>query len=224
MDANEIVVHREQRQTSAASFSALPYNIPQDKIELLRDRKEGVYAANARLKAIRQLFKWAASTKPVKLLPRNHAADVPLLPEPETDGHHTWTVEEIQQFIKRHPVGTKACLALKLCLLTGPRISDVAKLGKQHIRKPENVAEALRKDHLGRWLQFTQHKNRKKAPVHLVIPILPMLERVLDASPCGSLTFIETESGKPHTTKGVGNWFADQCVLAEVPGRAHGLR
>ena len=104
------------------------------------------------------------------------------------------------------------------------RISDVAKLGKQHIRKPENVAEALRKDHPGRWLQFTQHKNRKKAPVHLVIPMLPMLERVLDASPRGSLTFIETEFGKPHTTKGLGNWFADQCVLADVPGRAHGLR
>jgi integrase len=202
----------------------LPYNIPEDKIEVLRDRKEGVYAANARLKAIRQLFKWAASTKPVKLLPRNHAADVDLLPEPESDGHHTWSVEEIQQFIARHPLGTKANLALMLFLLTGQRISDVAKLGKQHIRKPENVAPALRKDHPGRWLGFTQHKNRKKAPVHLVIPLLPMLERVLDASPCGALTFLETEFGKPHSTKGLGNWFADRCVEAGVPGRAHGLR
>src|ERR1700692_543891 len=97
----------------------LPYNIPEDKIELLRDRKEGVFAANARLKAIRQLFKWAASTKPVKLLPRNHAADVPLLPEPESDGHHTWSIEEIQKFIARHPLGTKAHLVLMLFLLTG---------------------------------------------------------------------------------------------------------
>ena len=48
----------------------LPYNIPEDKIELLRDRKEGIYAANARLKAIRQLFKWAASVNR-KLLARN---------------------------------------------------------------------------------------------------------------------------------------------------------
>jgi integrase len=202
----------------------LPYNIPEDKIELLRDRKEGIYAANARLKAIRQLFKWAASTKPVKLLPRNHAADVPLLQEPDSDGHHTWSIEEIQKFIARHPLGTKAHLVLMLFLLTGQRISDVAKLGRQHIRKPENVAEALRKTHAGRWLGFTQHKNRKRAPVHLVIPLLPVLERVLEASPCGSLTFIETEFGKPHTTKGLGNWFGDQCVAADVPGRAHGLR
>ena len=201
----------------------LPYNIPEDKIELLRDRKEGVYAANARLKAIRQLFKWAASVKP-KLLARNHAADVPLLPEPETGGHHTWSVEEIQKYIRRHPPGTKAYLVLMLFLLTGQRISDVAKLGKQHIRKPEHVSELLRKTHAGRWLAFTQHKNRKKAPVSLVIPMLPMLEKVVELSPCGSLTFIETEFGKPHTTKGLGNWFADQCILAEVPGRAHGLR
>ena len=57
-----------------------------------------------------------------------------------------------------------------------------------------------------------------------IIPLLPLLERVLEASPCGALTFLETEFGKPHTTKGLGNWFCDQCVLAGVPGRAHGLR
>jgi integrase len=201
----------------------LPYNIPEDKIELLRDRKAGVFAANARLKAIRQLFKWAASVKP-KLLPRNHAADVALLPEGETDGHHTWSIEEIQKYIRRHPVGTKAYLVLMLFLLTGQRISDVAKLGKQHIRKPEHVAEPLRKIHPGRWLAFTQHKNRKRAPVSLVIPMLPMLEEVVLLSPCGDLSFIETEFGKPHTTKGLGNWFADRCLEADVPGRAHGLR
>jgi integrase len=201
----------------------LPYNIPEDKIELLRDRKEGVFAANARLKAMRQLFKWVASVKP-KLLPRNHAVDVALLPEPETGGHHTWSIEEIQKYIRRHPVGTKAYLVLMLFLLTGQRISDVVKLGKQHIRKPEHVSEMLRKTHPGRWLAFTQHKNRKKAPVSLVIPLLPVLERVIELSPCGTLTFIETEFGKPHTTKGLGNWFADRCVEADVPGRAHGLR
>jgi len=64
----------------------------------------------------------------------------------------------------------------------------------------------------------------RTAPVSLVIPMLPLLEKVIEASPCGSLTFIETEFGKPHTTKGLGNWFADQCLLADVPGRAHGLR
>ena len=148
------------------------------------------------------------------------AADVALLPEPETDGHHTWTVEEIQKYIRRHPIGTKAYLVLMLFLLTGQRISDVVKLGKQHIRKPEHVSELLRQTHPGRWLSFTQHKNRKKAPVTLTIPMLPALETVIELSPCGSLTFIETEFKKPHTTKGLGNWFADRCVEADVLGRA----
>ncbi|MBR0967913.1 hypothetical protein JQ554_27120 [Bradyrhizobium diazoefficiens] len=38
------------------------------------------------------------------------------------------------------------------------------------------------------------------------------------------MTFLETAHGKPHTVKGLGNWFADRCKEAGVPGRAHGLR
>jgi integrase len=131
---------------------------------------------------------------------------------------------ETTRFVVGHPPGTKAYLVLMLFLLTGQRISDVAKPGKQHIRRPEHVSELLRKTHAGRWLAFTQHKNRKRAPVSLVIPLPPLLEKVIEVSPCGSMTFIETEFGKPHTTKGLGNWFADRCVEADVPGRAHGFR
>lgn len=38
------------------------------------------------------------------------------------------------------------------------------------------------------------------------------------------MTFLETIYGKPHTVKGLGNWFADRCTEAGVPGRVHGLR
>ena len=41
-----------ETEGSDRQIGDLPYNIPEDKIELLRDRKEGIYAANARLKAI----------------------------------------------------------------------------------------------------------------------------------------------------------------------------
>src|SRR5258708_5085864 len=148
---NEPAVEGRDRQRGD-----LPYNIPDGKIELLRDRKQGVFAANARLKAIRQLYKWAASTTP-KLLPRNHAADIPLLPEPESDGHHTWSIEEIQRYIARHPAGTKAYLVLMLFLLTGQRISDVGKLVNQHIRSPDHLSALLRKTHSCRWLPLTPH-------------------------------------------------------------------
>jgi len=208
---------------SKGQIGDLSFDIPEDKVILLMERKGTIEGANSWLKALRQLFKWASSVKP-KLVERNVAADISLFANPKKGGHHTWTIEEIQQFARRHPPGTKAFLVLMLFLLTGQRISDVAKLGKQHIRRPEHVSEKLRAIHPGRWLHFTQHKNRNKAPVTLTVPILPYLEKVLALSPVGDLTFIQTEFRKAHTTKGLGNWFGDQCVLAGVPGRAHGLR
>ncbi|WP_445222197.1 tyrosine-type recombinase/integrase [Bradyrhizobium sp. Pa8] len=204
-------------------------DIPQDKIELLVNRKAltSIDAANHRLKAIRKLSEWAVKQTP-KLIPVNRAKGVDLLKRPMTTGHHTWSVPEIELYVERHPQGTKAHLALMLFLLLGQRISDVAKFGRQHIRQPRHVAAKLRKIHPGRWLAFRQHKNRKRAPVDLVIPILPQLESVLqatkDAGTLGTMTFLETAYGKPHTVKGLGNWFADRCVEAGVPGRAHGLR
>lgn len=204
-------------------------DIPQDKIELLVNRKAltSIDAANHRLKAIRKLSEWAVKQTP-KLIPVNRAKHVELLKRPQTGGHHTWTIPEIELYVERHPSGTKAHLALMLFLLLGQRISDVAKFGRQHIRQPRHIAPKLRKIHPGRWLAFRQHKNRNRAPVDLVIPILPQLEAVLqaakDAGTLGTMTFLETAQGKPHTVKGLGNWFADRCVEAGVPGRAHGLR
>lgn len=56
------------------------------------------------------------------------------------------------------------------------------------------------------------------------LPIVPVLQEILDASPSGDLTFLVTEHGKPFTDAGFGNWFGDRCKEAGVPGRAHGLR
>ncbi|HLG82519.1 MAG TPA: tyrosine-type recombinase/integrase [Bradyrhizobium sp.] len=203
----------------------LPCDIPKDKIMVLVNRKAetSIDSANAWLKALRKLSEWAVSDN-VKLMRANVTKDVELLGRIETGGWHSWTLDEIAQYVQRHPRGTKADLALALFLFLGQRLSDTARLGKQHIRKPEHISPLMRKIHPGRWVAFRQHKNRRRAPVDLVLPILPQLEEVLKISPVGALTFLETEFGKPHTTKGLGNWFADRCVEAGVPGRAHGLR
>jgi integrase len=203
----------------------LPCDIPEDKIIVLINRKAltSIDSANAWLKALRKLSEWAVGTKP-KLMTANVAKDVPLLQRINSGGWHTWTLEEIDRYVMRHPVGTKAHLALMLFILLGQRISDITRVGRQHIRRPEHIGEALRRIHTGRWLAFRQHKNRNKSPVDLVIPILPQLEAVLAASPCGRLTFLETAFKKPYTTKGLGNWFVRRCIEAKVPGRAHGLR
>lgn len=214
-----------ETEGSTAEVGDLPCFMPESAIIVLRDRKAAtaIDAANNRLKALRQVYSWACSENP-KLIPRNTAANVPRLKSASSDGHHAWTIEEIETFKLRHPAGTKPRLALMLFLLLGQRISDVAQLGKQHIRKPEHISPALRAVHAGRWIAFRQHKNRARAPMDLIIPILPELEAAIADGPCGDLTFLETEFGKPFTIKGLGNWWADQCTLAGVPGRAHGLR
>ncbi|PPQ42110.1 tyrosine-type recombinase/integrase [Rhodopseudomonas palustris] len=214
------------REGSPDLIGEMHCELPEEVVIKLRDRKAltSVDSANMRVKALRQLYKWAVKVQPKPLVTRNTAKAVELLERIETGGHHTWTIEEIQQFKRRHPIGTKAYLALNLFLLTGQRLSDVARLGKQHIRRPEHVSEEMRRAHPGRWLAFRQQKNRRRSPVDLVIPILPELEEVLAASTCGDLNFLETEFGQPYTTKGLGNWFGDRCVEAGVPGRAHGLR
>jgi hypothetical protein len=44
-------------------------------------------------------------------------------------GYHTRTLEEVRQYEDKHPVGTKARLALAIFMFTGVRRSDAVKLG-----------------------------------------------------------------------------------------------
>lgn len=190
------------------TFAAFPLPRLQTKhLEVLRDRKEHVPSAQVnRVKTLKALFKWAAVKKKV---PINLARDLTVEAAP-AGGHHSWTPDEVRRFEERHPIGTKARLALALLLWTGVRRSDLVNLGKQNVRDG--------------WLRFTQQKNRKRKPVQIAIPILPELQKVIDATETGNMTFLMTGADRPYTVWGFGNWFRDRCVEAGVPGRAHGLR
>lgn len=72
-----------------------------------------------------------------------------------------------------------------MLLYTGQRRSDVIRFGKQHVR--------------GKFLSFTQHKNRNKKPVTLELPIISELQKIIDASPTGDLTFLVTDFGRPFS-------------------------
>jgi integrase len=185
-----------------------------DAIEVLRDRKLATpEAANSRVKAIRAIFKWAVRKKGSDgkaLVSHNSARDIPYLKSKNPSGYPTWTIEEVRQFEERYPIGSKARLALGLLLCTGQRRSDIIRMGRQHIK--------------GNSITFTQYKGRNRKPKRLTLPILPALQRILDASPCGGMTFLVNELGRPFTDAGFGNWFHDRCIEAGVPGRAHGLR
>ncbi len=176
-------------------------------VRMLRDeRADTPAAANQIVKMLRQVFAYAVV---VDLAKTNPAKEVPYL-KSGTTGFHTWTIEEVYRFEVRHPIGTKARLALALMIYTGQRRSDIIQFGRQHVKNG--------------WLKITQQKNRIRAPITIEIPVLPELQNIINASPCGDLTFLVTEFGRPFTSIGFGNWFRDRCIEASVPGRAHGLR
>jgi integrase len=179
-----------------------------DAIEVLRDRKmEFPEAANSRVKAIRQVFKFGVRKKFVSFDP---ARDVPYIQTGST-GYHTWTVQEVRRFEECHPVGSKARLALALLVFTGQRRSDVVRFGKQHVAD--------------RKLNFTQHKGRNRNPKKLTLPVLPALKSIIDASPCGELTFLVNDLNRPFTEAGFGNKFREWCNQAGLRHcTAHGLR
>jgi len=58
----------------------------------------------------------------------------------------------------------------------------------------------------------------------VTLPVLKPLADSIAASPTGAETFIACLDGSPMVKEGFGNWFAEICAAAGVPGRAHGLR
>jgi len=59
----------------------------------------------------------------------------------------------------------------------------------------------------------------------LILPVLPALQVILDASPVGDLTFLVNDLGRPFTDAGFGNKFRQWCDQADLKHcTAHGLR
>src|SRR5262249_39179000 len=123
------------------------------------------------------------------------------------DGHHTWSESEIEQFEERHAISSRARLALALLLYTGQRRSDVVRMGRQHIR------------------DGVLHVRQLKTGAELAIPIHADLHAIIRESAAEHMTFLVTEFGKPFTAAGFGNWFREQCDMANLHHcSAHGLR
>lgn len=178
---------------------------------VLRDRKlKYPNAANTRLKVFRAVFKWGLEAEP-DIVKSNPARDVSYL-KVKGDGYHSWTVEEVEQFEARHPIGTRARLALALLLYTGQRRSDIIRFGEPMVRNE--------------WLHFRQWKNRNKNPVDLSLPIIPELrEAIRKTNLVGTETWLVTEHGVPYSMAGFGNRFRDWCNQAGLHHcSAHGLR
>lgn len=162
-------------------------------------------AANNFRKVMSQLFTWAVKAGHLEVNPCDAASSIRV----ESDGHHTWTVEQVEQFRARHPLGTKARLALDLLLFVGLRRSDVIHVGRQHFK---DSLISIRTEKTGTWVY---------------VAVFAQLKASIDATPTGDLAFLTSETGAPFASAAsFGNWFRDRCIEAGLPKecRAHGLR
>ncbi len=155
------------------------------------------------LDAMRGLFRWALKAQLAKADP---TVGVHNPKRKSGDGFISWTEEHVAAYQTRWEIGTQERVWLDVLLHTGLRRGDAVRLGRQHIR-----AGTIKTEKSG----FT---------VEVPIVIRPALQATLDAGPCGDLTFIVGNNGRPLTKESFGNMFKDACNAAGVPGSAHGVR
>ena len=166
------------------------------------------HAARAWLVAFRHFIRWCETRK----LIRNDPTWGVRIKVPKSDGHHTWTEDEIAAFEAHHAIGSKQRLALALGLYTAQRRGDVVRMGRQHFR--DGV------------LTVRPEKTKHSTAITLAIPVHPQLQDIIDATPIGHLTLLTTRSGRSYSANNFSDQFRDWCDDAGLPQRCvfHGLR
>jgi integrase len=129
---------------------------------------------------------------------------------PKSDGHDTWDEEQIAQFEKRWPIGTRERLLFALLLHTGQRCSDVRLLGPTSIVKGAFPIK------------------QKKTGAKVCIPVHPELAAAIKACNVMNISgfFLTTSTGKPLDQRELNKWFRRACREAGLPDTCvpHGLR
>jgi hypothetical protein len=161
---------------------------PKNVIKLRDEKAATPEAANARVKALRQLFQWAKECGHATVNPAREAG---YLKSRNPDGFKAWTEADVAAFQARHRLGSKARLALDLALYTGARRSDLVRLGPQMERNGALV--------------FAETKGRARITKTHEIPILKPLRRSLEATATGHWCIWSTSMARPIRSRGSVN-------------------
>ena len=153
--------------------------IPADVMQHIIDKKTPAAQRNFK-KAVLGFLKYCRSHG---MITNDPLANIEMAKVKKSKGHHTWTVDEVEQYRQRHAPGTKARLALELLLQTGHARADVVRMGRQHVKNG------------------TLSMRRQKTDVPFDIPLLPELVVELVLHPTTQLTFLITAYGKPSAVE-----------------------
>jgi integrase len=162
--------------------------------------------ARSMFAVLSRLFRWLLEERRITVNPVIGVA-MPESPEPR---ERTLTDDEIKKFwIACEKIGEPASQCLKLLLLTGCRLNEIAQLRRSEINDKDRTA--------------TIPSNRVKNKKSFVLPLSPMAWNILQSVQTKGDLFFTTERGKP-----IGPWSRIKRQLdAEMktaPWRTHDLR
>lgn len=160
------------------------------------------FAARHFVDTMRGMFKWAVSAQHVTKDPTAGKA----VAKPKSKGFPVWTEEELEQFEKRWPIGTRQRVMFDVYIYTGLRRGDAAKLEHRHI-----------------WNGVITIHTEKNGML-VTIPVLPELAATIAAGPTGKTAVICTGKGQAYKKEALGNAFSDACRAAGICKSAHGIR
>jgi integrase len=145
-----------------------------------------------------------------------HAIDVELLKHdpslgikrPKTQEIRSWTDDELEQFERRWPIGTKQRTAYALMLYAGAARVDVHQMTWRQV-------DAVTIDYI-----------RNKTGVAVGLSLHSELQQALAESPRDHVTIINTEYGRPFSVNGFSQFMRDAIRAAGLPldCKPHGLR
>ena len=122
------------------------------------------YQARHFVDTMHGMFKWAVAAEHVRSDPTVGKA----VAKPKTKGFPVWTEEELEQYERHWPIGTRERVMFGVYCFAGLRRGDAARLGRQHIRN--GVIEI----------------DTEKTGTRVTIPVLPELAEIIAAGPIGS--------------------------------------
>jgi len=176
-------------------------------VAAMMDKKGGPHAANRLHKELSEIYTHATHHL-------GYSGHVPTASitrrKIKSDGFHTWTSDQVDQYRDHHQSGTMPRLAFELALATGAARQDVARMGAANLR---NGA-------------ISYARGKTGGRVELPLALLPDLARELAMHPTKRAFFVTRSDGQPYTVAGFGNAFRDWITAAGLPRECslHGLR
>jgi integrase len=180
---------------------------------------ETPHMAQKRFLTWRLFLRWAM--KEALLINSDPSANIEPRVVPKTDGHATWTLDDIHRYREYWKIGTRERLTFELLYWTAARLGDASRLRASMIDKDG-------------WLCFRQEKTGDEVyiPVHRKLPAfargfendLQMLLQCLQTEAASAETWIATLKGTHRDRSALSNWFSQSAIKVGVVKTAHGLR